>query len=198
VEIPSLLQESADQRTKELPADVLQEPFRWTADVAVMEAFESGVLDLPDFYFTGDDYRYRFEPEAKQRFLDLLRERFNSGVRYGGRVFKWDTVIEQKTVELGRYLVGRTGRLDLSDPSPDLRRLDDSKLRKRILGLTQQEARRLGIGKSTLHYLRKKEKNHGSVRLYSKVRRKLMWPDQAATPLATSRKGQVELSDEQD
>ncbi len=43
----------------------MQEPFRWIADVAVMEAFESGVLDLPDFYFTGDDYRYRFEPEAK-------------------------------------------------------------------------------------------------------------------------------------
>jgi hypothetical protein len=30
-----------------------------------MEAFESEVLDLPDFYFIGDDYRYRFEPEAK-------------------------------------------------------------------------------------------------------------------------------------
>ena len=176
----------------------LQEPFRWIADVTVMDAFESGVLHLPDFYFTGDDYRYRFDPEAKQRFLDLLRERFNSGVKYRGRAFKWDTVIELKTAELGRYLVGRTGRLDFSDPSPDLRRLDDSKLRKRSLGLTQQEARRLGIGKSTLHYLRKKEKNHGSVRLYSKVRRKLMWPDQAATPLATSRKGQVELSDEQD
>jgi hypothetical protein len=36
------------------------------------------VLDLPDFYFTGDDYRYRSGPEAKQRFLDLLRERFNA------------------------------------------------------------------------------------------------------------------------
>ncbi len=34
----------------------IQEPFRWIVDVAVMDAFESGVLDLPDFYFTGDDY----------------------------------------------------------------------------------------------------------------------------------------------
>ena len=78
-----------------------------------MDVFEGGVLDLPDFYFTGDDYRYHFEPEAKQRFLNLLRERFNSGVRYKGRGLKWDTVIEQKTVELGRYLAGRAGRLDL-------------------------------------------------------------------------------------
>lgn len=71
----------------------LQEPFRWTADVAVMEAFEGGVLGLPDFYFTGDDYRYRFDPEAKQRFLELLRQRFNAGIRYNGHVLKWDTVI---------------------------------------------------------------------------------------------------------
>lgn len=78
----------------------LQESFRLIANVAVIDAFESGVLDLPDFYFTGDDYRYRFDPEAKQRFLDLFRERFNSGVNYKGHSFKWDTVIEKKTAAL--------------------------------------------------------------------------------------------------
>ena len=72
------LHETSDYQTKQSLVYDLQEPFRWIADVAVMDAFESGVLDLPDFYFTGDDYRYRFGPEAKQRFLDLLRERFNS------------------------------------------------------------------------------------------------------------------------
>jgi len=46
--------------------------------LTVLEAFEPGVLDLPYFYFAGDDYRYhRFETEAKRRFLDLPRERFN-------------------------------------------------------------------------------------------------------------------------
>ena len=33
-------------------------------DMTVIEAFESKTLDLRDFYFTGDDYRYKFEPEA--------------------------------------------------------------------------------------------------------------------------------------
>jgi CRISPR-associated protein Cas1 len=129
---------------------VLQEPFRWIVDVAVMEAFEDGVLDLPDFYFTGDDYRYHFGPEAKQRFLELLRERFNLGVTYKGRTMKWDTVIEEKAVELGRYLSGRTGKLNFLDPSPNLIRTDDRELRRRI-NLSQSEAEELGIGKSTLH-----------------------------------------------
>jgi hypothetical protein len=112
-----------------------------------MEVFESGVLDLPDFYFTGDDYRYRFEPEPKQRFLELLRERFNSKVRYKGRALKWDTVIEQKTVEVGRYLAGQTNELDFSEPSPNPSGTDERELRRRILGISQKEALRPGIGK---------------------------------------------------
>jgi CRISPR-associated protein Cas1 len=163
------LHETSGYQTKQSLVYDLQEPFRWIADVAVMEAFEGGVLDLPDFYFTGDDYRYRFELEAKQRFLDLLREQFNSRVRYKGRSFKWDTVIEQKTVELGHYLIGRSTGLDLSEPSPGLSRIDNREVRKRILSLTQQEARRLGIGKSTLHYLQRNAKAVKPLRIYGKV-----------------------------
>jgi hypothetical protein len=173
VEISSLLQEFAEHRTEELPAYGHQEPFRWIADVTVLEAFESGALDLPDFYFTGDDYRYRFEPEAKQRFLDLLRERFNSGVNYKGRALKWDTVIEQKTVELGRYLVGRTVGLDFSEPSPNLRMSDDKYLRRRILDLSQSEARTIGIGKSLLHSLRKRAGNQQSFKVCRRTLLKL-------------------------
>jgi len=41
-----------------------------------------------DSYLTTGDYRYHFEQEAKERFLGLLRERFNSGVKYMGRALK--------------------------------------------------------------------------------------------------------------
>lgn len=51
------------------------------------------------FYFLGDDYRYRIEDEAKRRFLELLKERFNSGVRYRGKTLKWDSVIQVKASE---------------------------------------------------------------------------------------------------
>jgi CRISPR-associated protein Cas1 len=154
------------------PSD-LQEPFRWLADVAVMNAFESGVLDLPDFYFTGDDYRYRFEPEAKQRFLDLLSERLNSGVRYNGRALKWDTVIERKTVEFGQYLAGRNGTLDFSAPSPSLDSSGNRELREAILSMSPAGAGQKGIGKSTFQYLQRNAQSRNSFRVYTKVLRKL-------------------------
>jgi CRISPR-associated protein Cas1 len=125
---------------------------------------------LPDFYFTGDDYRYRFEPEAKQRFLDLLRERFNSAVGYKGRALKWDTVIEQKTAQLGRYLVGRSSEIDFSEPPLLLTRTDDRELRNRILNLRQSKAHALGIGKSTLHYLRKDARRQSPFIIRAKTR----------------------------
>jgi CRISPR-associated protein Cas1 len=151
----------------------LQEPFRWIPDVAVMEAFESRVLDLPNFYFTGDDYRYRFEVEAKRRFLDLLRERFNRGARYNSHTLRWDTVIEEKAGELGRYLVGRTSKLNFLEPSPNFIGTDEAELRRRILSLRQSEAEKLGIGRSTLHYLRKKSGNGVSFRIQARVRGRL-------------------------
>jgi hypothetical protein len=145
--------------------------------MTVMEAFESQVLDLPNFYFTGDDYRYRFEPEAKQRFRELLRVRFNSGVRYKGRALKWDTVIERKTLELGRYLLGRFEKIDLTEPRPILDRIDNFALRQRILNLSQMETKEIGIARSTLHYLRQHARNERSFNVRRavalRIRRKL-------------------------
>jgi CRISPR-associated protein Cas1 len=152
----------------------LQEPFRWLIDLTVIQAFESGVLNLPDFYFTGDDYRYRFNAEAKQRFIDLIREQFNSGVVYKDRVMKWDTVIQREANELGRFLTGRTTALDLAESPPGLARRDDHELRAKILCLASSEAKRLGIGKSTLHYLRCRAQNANHFKVYKQVRDRLM------------------------
>jgi CRISPR-associated protein Cas1 len=167
------LHETSGYQTKQSLVYDLQEPFRWIVDVAVIDAFESGVVGLPDFYFTGDDYRYRFEPEAKRRFLGLLRERFNSGIRCKGRALKWDTVIELKTAEFGRYLARLNRRLDLSEPSPELSSVGNCKLRETILNMSPTEARERGIGKSTFHYLRRNARSGRSFRTYGKVFRKL-------------------------
>ena len=76
------------------------------------------------FYFTGDDYSYRIEIEAKRRYLQLLKDRFNSGIRYKGRALKWDTAMLQKTMELARYLAGKSRVFDLSEPKSGLDRTD--------------------------------------------------------------------------
>jgi CRISPR-associated protein Cas1 len=167
------LHDFSGYQTKQSLVYDLMEPFRWLADVSVIQAIEAGALDLPDFYFRGDDYRYRFGVDAKQRFIDLLREQFNSGVSYEGCVLKWDTVIERKTIELSRYLIGRSRLVQFIEPSPILKKTDNSELRNRILSMSTHDARRRGIGKSTLHYLRRNARARSSLTVYEPVRRKL-------------------------
>jgi CRISPR-associated protein Cas1 len=164
------LHDFSDYQTKQSLVYDLQEPFRWLSDISVIEAFESEDLKLSDFYFTGDDYRYRFESDAKRRFIEVPREQFNSGVKYKGRVLKWDTVIQEKMSELARYLSGRVQRLAFTEPFPVLERTDNRGIREAILNLTQAQARRRGIGKSTLHYLRRNAKSEESFQIYTKVR----------------------------
>jgi CRISPR-associated protein Cas1 len=167
------LHEPADYMTRESLVYDLEEPFRWLIDLAVVRAFEIGKLDANSFYFTEQDYSYHFELDAKGRFLQVLRETFNSSVNYKGRKMRWDTVIREKAVELGRYLKGSTPELSFNEPAPVFGRMDSQAVRRGILNLTQSEAEKLGIGKSTLHYLRQKARSEHTFRTYSKVREKL-------------------------
>lgn len=104
------LHDFSDYQTKQSLVYDLQEPFRWLIDLCVMQAFEFGDLKPSDFYFTDDDYRYHFELFAKLRFVNILKEAFNSGINHKGRVLKWDTVIQEKTNELAKFLNGSSMR----------------------------------------------------------------------------------------
>ena len=163
---------SAYQTAESLVYDV-EEPFRFLADVCVIKAFESQTFAPQDFAYQRDNYLFRIEPIARAHLRNRLIEAFNSGILYHGRTLKWDTVIEEKVLELGRYLIGKSPSLDFSEPAPVLERQDGREVRERILSLSQSEAKRFGIGKSELHYLRRKAASEQGFRLYAKLRKKI-------------------------
>jgi CRISPR-associated protein Cas1 len=167
------LHEPANYQTKEALVYDLQEPFRWLCDVIVIEAFESDIVDLKDFYFTDDDYHYHLNVEAKSRLRHFIKEKFNAGVEYKSKKWKWDTIILNKTQELARFLVDKTADLDFTKPYPPLERTDNIELRKRILSLSTKDADKLGISKSTLSDLRKHARNSKPFKIYTPVLKKL-------------------------
>jgi CRISPR-associated protein Cas1 len=84
-----------------------------------------------------------------------------------------DTVIQLKTQELARYLAGKSKIIDFAEPSLNLIRTDSRELCNRILLLSHDEAKTLGIGKSTFHYLRKHAQEDRPFKTYRKVAEKL-------------------------
>jgi hypothetical protein len=71
-----------------------------------------------------------FDVVAKTWLLNLLlREQFNSGVKYNERLLKWDAIIEQKATELSRFLSGRSREIEFIEPSHILERSDNLEIR---------------------------------------------------------------------
>ena len=124
-----------------------EEPFRFLADVCVIEAFESEIFGVHDFAYDRDDYLYRIEPEARAPLRNKLIEKFNIGIPYHGRFCKWDSVIEQKALELNRFLTGKVPSVDFTQPNLSLQRTDSNTIREMILSMSNHGARRLGIAK---------------------------------------------------
>jgi CRISPR-associated protein Cas1 len=163
------LHETSVYQTKQSLVYDLQEPFRWLVDHAVLRMVLSRTLSWDDFYLTGGDYRLRIKPPMLDRYAELLRQQFNSGVVYSGKRVTWDTLILRKCQELARHLLNRTAKFDLRTPKPVLERRNTRALREKILGLSSSDARRLRLGKSTVHYLRKRAKEERPFKVYTPV-----------------------------
>jgi len=150
----------------------LQEPYRWLVDTTVISCLESNQFGKKDFYRM-DNYVLRVRPEAVGKLIDALRAKFNSPVRHAGKFFSWDTLIKMKAQELAKYILGRRTRLDFGEPKPILHRTDFEAIRTRILSMTTAEARKRGIRKNTLSYLRQRASSDRPLVVYNKVREKL-------------------------
>ena len=150
----------------------LQEPYRWLVDATVVSCLESGRFDKNGFYRM-DNYVLRLRPEAVRKLVDFLRIKFNSPVRYKGRLYGWDTVIRMKAQELANHILGKRVELDFGEPKQILDRTDSEAIRSRILSLTTAEARKRGIEKNTLWHLQQRAREHKTFKIYGKVERKL-------------------------
>jgi len=150
----------------------LQEPFRWIVDSTIISCLENGRFGKKDFYRM-DNYVLRLKSEAVRKLIDALRIRFNSPVRYTGRFYSWDTLIRLKAQELANYVVGKRTNLDFGEPKQILDRTDSEAVRNRILSMTTVDARKRGIRKNTMWYLKQRALTANNFVTYGKVRTKL-------------------------
>lgn len=87
--------------------------------------------------------------------------------------YKWDPVVLRTAQELARYPLGKSKELGFVEPRPRpdwAGRLWDAKAHSAV---ESEWARTLGIGKSTLHYLRKHARSSKPFEGYGKVAEKL-------------------------
>ena len=155
----------------------LQEPFRWLVDLSVVETIAGRQLDRAKDFITTENYHVRLRPHAIALLAERLSQNFNRAIPFGGQRRTFDATLFETTRKLARYLLGKAKRLDLDFPFGAFDGALDTDAAETISALTYAEARRLGISKAGLFYMKRRAAEGKPVRLYAKVSRKLATVD---------------------
>jgi len=76
-------------------------------------------------------------------------------------------------MELARHMRNKSYELKFGEPTPSFGRTETRELRAKILSLSQSDASKIGIEKSTLHYIKTRARQARHFRSYQKTYAKL-------------------------
>ncbi len=105
--------------------------------------------------------------------IEKVKVNFNMKVSYKGKNWSYEQILLINVRSLANYIEGKTSTFTLNIPDTELNRVDDVDLRGRIMGMTIEERKRLGIKRNTLWYMQKNIEKGKKVKIYEKVMNKL-------------------------
>ncbi|MGA7923300.1 MAG: hypothetical protein WCA77_04920, partial [Thermoplasmata archaeon] len=150
-----------------------QEPFRWLVDLSVIEMISGRQLDRGKDFLTTENFHVRLRPHAIGVLAHRLSENFNRAVPFGGQRRTFDAILFETARKIARNLLGQSKRLDLNFPFGAFDGALDADVAETVSALTHADARRLGISKAGLFYMKRRAAEGKPLRLYGKVARKV-------------------------
>jgi len=150
----------------------LQELFRWLIDLSVIELLEENKLKKSDFILT-ENYHIRLKQETAKLLVDKIKSNFNLKVSYGKKYFAYQNILYSNISQLAQFISEKKKTLEFRVPPIKINRDDNLELREKILAMTPDERKRLGISKSTLWYLKKNVLSKDKIKIYDKILEKL-------------------------
>jgi hypothetical protein len=91
-----------------------------------------------------------------------------------GRNYSYHNILFDNIQQLASFVSNKNINLPFDIPQIKTKREDNLDLRNRILNMTSDERRKLGINKSTLWYQKKNLGMRGKIKIYNKVYSKLV------------------------
>lgn len=150
----------------------LQELFRWLIDLSVIQLLEEKNLKKSDFILT-ENYHIRLKSNTAKLLIEKIRNNFNYKVPYKKRNFAYQNILYDNISQLAQYVSNRKKTIEFVVPHITINRNDDLQIREKILSMSPDERRKLGINKSTLWYVKRNISDGKSVKIYDKILFKL-------------------------
>ncbi|MGI0047509.1 MAG: CRISPR-associated endonuclease Cas1 [Nitrosotalea sp.] len=149
-----------------------QELFRWFVDYSVIQLLDENKLSKSDFIVT-ENYHIRLREATAKLLIEKIKNNFNHKVPFRGMNYSYDHVLRYKVQEFANYISDKNGRLDLRIPELKISDEDTLELKRKIMKMTPDQRKRLGINKSTLWYMKKNISDGKNIKVYDKILSKL-------------------------
>ena len=142
------------------------------ADLAVIQLLEEKKLKKSDFIWT-ENLHVRLRPTTAKALIEKIRLNFNARTTFNGRQCTYQNVLYENIRMLSNYIIEKSNLLKFNMPALEIRRVDDIEMHNRILNITPEEQRKLGLRRNTLWYMQQNLKNGKKIKVYNKVMSKL-------------------------
>jgi len=147
----------------------MQELFRWLIDVSVIQLLEEKKIKKSDFIIT-ESYHTRLGEDVAKLLIEKLNSNFNARYNYkNGKQYSYQTILQDNLQQLSNLILGKRKEFDFIIPKINLNGNDNLVIREKILNMTQDERKRLGINKSTLWHIKRNLSEGKTPKIYQKV-----------------------------
>ncbi len=147
----------------------IQELFRWLIDVSVIQLLEEKNIKKSDFIIT-ENYHTRLGEDIAKLFIDKINSNFNARYNYkNGKNYSYQIILQDNLQQLANFIIDKNKEFNFVIPKMKSNRNDNLKLKEKILKMTPEEMKRLGINKSTLWHIRKNFSEGKTTKIYEKV-----------------------------
>ena len=147
----------------------VQELFRWLIDVSVIQLLEEKKIKKSDFIIT-ENYHTRLGDNVAKLLIEKINSNFNVRYNYkNGKNYSYQIILQDNLQQLGNFVVDKKKEFDFVIPKIKLNRNDNLELSEKILKMTPDERKKLGINKSTLWYIKKNLSEGKTPMVYEKI-----------------------------
>ena len=99
---------------------------------------------------------------------------FNAGHNYkNGKNYSYQIILSDNIQQLANFISEKKKEFEFNIPAMKLNRNVDLELKEKILSMTVEERKRLGINKSTLWYIKNNLKKGKTIGIYDKILSKI-------------------------
>jgi len=147
----------------------VQELFRWLIDISVIQLLEEKKIKKSDFTIT-ENYHIRLGEDIAKLLIEEINSNFNAKYNYkNGKNYSYQVILQDNLQQLSNFIVDKKKEFDFVIPKIKSNRNDSVELRDKILNMTPEIRKKLGINKSTLWYIKKNLIENKKSKIYDKT-----------------------------